>query len=89
MTKERLYIFDTTFGRRPDGRHRVLARGQDPHCRAPREIGVDYVEGGYPVPTSSTMHSSETRTTQAIFTAFGMTRRSGRSVGNDAGCRRP
>ena len=44
------------------------------------------VEGGFPgANVTDTEFFSENRTRRAIFTAFGMTKRSGRSVGNDPG----
>ena len=50
------------------------------------ELGVDYIEGGYPGanPTDTRLFASD-RLTRATFTAFGMTKRPGRSVSNDAG----
>jgi 2-isopropylmalate synthase len=50
------------------------------------KLGVDYIEGGYPGgnPTDTALFS-ETRNTKASFTAFGMTKRAGRSVSNDPG----
>ncbi len=50
------------------------------------ELGVDYVEGGYPgANVTDTAFFAEKRTRRAVFTAFGMTKRAGRSVGNDPG----
>jgi 2-isopropylmalate synthase len=50
------------------------------------ELGVDYVEGGYPGanPTDTSLFS-EDRGTKAKLTAFGMTKRPGRSASNDPG----
>ena len=50
------------------------------------KLGVDYIEGGYPGgnPTDNELFGSE-RNTKATFTAFGMTKRAGRSVSNDPG----
>ena len=50
------------------------------------KLGVDYIEGGYPGgnPTDNELFSKE-RNTKATFTAFGMTKRAGRSVSNDPG----
>ena len=51
------------------------------------ELGVDYVEGGYPganpIDTSSSPSDAQAQGTK--FTAFGMTRRPGRSASNDPG----
>ena len=50
------------------------------------EIGVDYIEGGYPgANVVDDAFFAEPRTKRATFTAFGMAKRSGRSVGNDPG----
>ena len=50
------------------------------------KLGVDYIEGGYPGgnPTDNELFG-HARNTKATFTAFGMTKRAGRSVSNDPG----
>jgi len=49
-------------------------------------LGVDYIEGGYPgANPTDTAFFSVPRTTRARFTAFGMTKRPGRSAANDPG----
>nr|WP_155262343.1 citramalate synthase [Bradyrhizobium sp. BR2003] len=50
-------------------------------------LGIDYVEGGYPGanPTDSEFFSRKPAFAHARFTAFGMTRRPGRSASNDPG----
>ena len=50
------------------------------------ELGIDYVEGGYPGanPTDTELFGTE-RGLKTTFTAFGMTRRPGRSASNDPG----
>jgi 2-isopropylmalate synthase len=49
-------------------------------------LGIDYVEGGYPGANPlDTEFFREKRTTRARFTAFGMTKRAGRSAANDPG----
>lgn len=49
-------------------------------------LGVDYVEGGYPGANPlDTELFREKRTQNARFTAFGMTKRAGRSAANDPG----
>jgi 2-isopropylmalate synthase len=50
------------------------------------DLGIDYVEGGYPGanPTDTQLFSEERRL-DTTFTAFGMTRRPGRSTSNDPG----
>ncbi len=87
MTKERLYLFDTTLrdGAQTNGldfsvEDKILIAG------ILDDLGVDYVEGGYPGanPTDDAFFT-EKRTKKATFTAFGMTKRAGRSVENDPG----
>jgi 2-isopropylmalate synthase len=50
------------------------------------DLGIDYVEGGYPGanPTDTELFGAE-RKLNTTFTAFGMTRRPGRSASNDPG----
>jgi 2-isopropylmalate synthase len=87
MTKERLYLFDTTLrdGAQTAGIEFSL---EDKISIAAllEEIGVDYVEGGFPgANVIDDQFFAERRTARPKFTAFGMTKRSGRSVGNDPG----
>ena len=50
------------------------------------ELGIDYVEAGYPgANPTDTKFFAEKRPLRACLTAFGMTRRPGRSVSNDPG----
>jgi 2-isopropylmalate synthase len=87
MTKQRLYLFDTTLrdGQQTPGidfslEDKILIAGMLD------SIGVDYVEGGYPgANPTDTEFFSKKRTSKARFTAFGMTKRAGRSVENDPG----
>ncbi len=86
MTKERLYLFDTTLrdGQQTQG---VDFRAEDKQriARALDVLGVDYVEGGWPGanPTDSEFFQNAPRLNHATFTAFGMTKRAGRSAAND------
>src|SRR5664279_4808771 len=50
-------------------------------------LGVDYIEGGWPGanPTDDAFFASPPRLRHAALTAFGMTRRPGRSAANDPG----
>lgn len=49
-------------------------------------LGVDYVEGGYPgANPTDTAFFEKPRTARARLSAFGMTKRAGRSVANDPG----
>src|SRR5690606_33847718 len=87
MSKERLYIFDTTLrdGAQTAGIEFSL---EDKISIAGllEELGVDYVEGGYPGANPVDTEFFETRRTSAAkFTAFGMTKRAGRSAANDPG----
>ncbi len=87
MTKERLYLFDTTLrdGQQTPGIdfsvHDKIAIAQ-----MLDELGVDYVEGGYPGanPTDTEFFASK-RTANAAFVGFGMTKRPGVSASNDPG----
>ncbi|MEQ8326359.1 MAG: citramalate synthase, partial [Parvibaculum sp.] len=51
------------------------------------ELGLDYVEGGYPGanPTDNAFFGEKPKLAHAKFTAFGMTKRAGRSASNDPG----
>src|SRR5690242_16880216 len=87
MTKERLYLFDTTLrdGAQTNGVDFTLA---DKLAIAAMldELGIDYVEGGYPgANPADTELFGEKRKLKSKFTAFGMTRRPGRSASNDPG----
>jgi len=88
MTRERLYLFDTTL------RDGAQTNGVDFSLHDKQliaglldELGVDYVEGGYPGanPADTEFFAEKPRFQHARFTAFGMTRRAGRSVSNDPG----
>jgi 2-isopropylmalate synthase len=87
MTRERLYLFDTTL------RDGALTTGVDFSLDDKRNIaamlddlGVDYVEGGYPGANPLDTRFFEKKPTRsARFCAFGMTRRPGRSASNDPG----
>lgn len=88
MTKERLYLFDTTLrdGAQTHGvdfsveDKKIIARLLD-------ALGVDYIEGGYPGanPTDTEFFAKDPGLKNATFTAFGMTKRAGRSAENDPG----
>jgi len=85
MTRERLYLFDTTLrdGQQTQGVQFSTAE----KCQialALDGLGIDYIEGGWPGanPTDSDFFAGSPRT-RATMTAFGMTRRVGRSAEND------
>ncbi len=85
MSKERLYIYDTTLrdGQQTQGvqfstdEKQTLAGALD-------DLGIDYIEGGWPGanPTDSAFFEARPDT-NAQLTAFGMTKRAGRSAEND------
>lgn len=87
MTKEHLYIFDTTLrdGQQTPGvdfslEEKIQIAGMLD------DLGVDFVEGGYPgANPTDTAFFDEKRTDKALFTAFGMTKRAGVSASNDPG----
>ncbi|WP_397544636.1 citramalate synthase [Roseovarius salis] len=85
MGKERLYLYDTTLrdGQQTQGvsfstaEKRAIAQSLD-------ALGLDYIEGGWPGanPTDSAFFEVAPAT-RATMTAFGMTKRAGRSAEND------
>ncbi len=83
--KERLYLYDTTLrdGQQTQG-VQFSAAEKTRIARALDALGVDYIEGGWPGanPTDSDFFDSRPQT-RATFTAFGMTKRAGRSAAND------
>ncbi len=85
MTKERLYLYDTTLrdGQQTQGVQFSTAEKVQ-IAQALDELGVDYIEGGWPGanPTDSAFFDAAPKTS-ACLTAFGMTKRSGRSAEND------
>ncbi len=85
--KERLYLFDTTLrdGAQTNGVDFTLA-DKLAIAQMLDELGIDYVEGGYPGAnqTDSELFARD-RELKTTFTAFGMTRRPGRSASNDPG----
>ena len=85
MTRERLYLYDTTLrdGQQTQGVQFSVGEKQQ-IAQALDALGVDYIEGGWPGanPTDSEFFDSRPQT-RATFTAFGMTKRSGRSAEND------
>ena len=84
LQKERLYIYDTTLrdGQQTQG----VQFSTDEKIEIADllgDLGIDYIEGGWPGanPTDTTFF--ETYRTNANLVAFGMTKRSGRSAEND------
>ena len=88
MSKERLYIFDTTLrdGAQTQGVHFSIDE-KTKIAHALDNLGVDYIEGGWPGanPTDTEFFQKKLKLKNSIFTAFGMTKKTGRSVENDPG----
>ena len=85
MTKERLYLYDTTLrdGQQTQGVQFSTAEKQQ-IARALDDLGIDYIEGGWPGanPTDSAFFEVAPQM-RARLAAFGMTKRAGRSAAND------
>lgn len=83
--RERLYLYDTTLrdGQQTQGVQFSVAE-KIQIARALDDLGIDYIEGGWPGanPTDSDFFAARPQT-RATFTAFGMTKRVGRSAAND------
>jgi 2-isopropylmalate synthase len=86
VTKERLYLFDTTL------RDGAQTQGVDFSVEDKRQIalaldsmGLDYIEGGWPGAnhTDTEFFDKHPKFKNARFTAFGMTKRTGYSASND------
>ena len=86
--QNKIYLFDTTLrdGQQTTGVNfsvsdkMIIAKNLD-------ELGIDYIEGGWPGanPTDNDFFSRDLNFSTSKFTAFGMTRRPGRSADNDPG----
>lgn len=85
MTRERLTLYDTTLrdGQQTQGVQFSVAEKVQ-IAEALDQLGLDYIEGGWPGanPTDSDFFAARPET-KATFTAFGMTKRAGRSAEND------
>jgi len=88
MSKEKIYIFDTTLR---DGEQ---TQGVDfsiddklKIAKALDDLGVDYIEGGWPGanPTDTEFFQKKIKLNNSVLTAFGMTKKAGRSADNDPG----
>ncbi len=88
MSKERLYIFDTTLrdGAQTQGVDFSL-EDKEKIALALDSLGVDYIEGGWPGanPTDTEFFQKKHDFKNSKLTSFGMTKRSGRSAENDTG----
>ena len=82
---DRLYLYDTTLrdGQQTQGVQFSAAEKVE-IARMLDALGLDYIEGGWPGanPTDSEFFDNPPKT-RATLTAFGMTKRAGRSAGND------
>ena len=88
MTADRVYLLDTTL--RDGGQTRGVdftVVDKKAIARALDEIGIDYIEGGWPGanPTDDQFFQNPPPLRNAKLVAFGMTRRPGRSTDNDPG----
>jgi 2-isopropylmalate synthase len=88
MARERISLYDTTLR---DGAqtHGVDFSVEDKWLIAQQldVLGIDYIEGGYPGanPTDTRLFAEAKPLGHAKLTAFGMTKRPGRSLANDPG----
>lgn len=88
MSGERIYLFDTTL--RDGAQTQGVDFGVSDKTAIALELdrmGVDYIEGGWPGanPTDDAFFANPPKLARAQLTAFGMTRRPGRSADNDPG----
>ncbi len=86
--KERVYLYDSTL--RDGGQTQGVDFSTPDKAAIASEIdslGIDYVEGGWPGanPTDDAFFADPPKLKKARLTAFGMTRRPGRSAANDPG----
>ena len=85
VTREPLSLFDTTLrdGQQTQG-VQFSTEDKVQIAKALDALGLDYIEGGWPGanPTDSAFFDTRPQT-RATFTAFGMTKRAGRSAEND------
>ena len=88
MSREKIHIFDTTL------RDGAQTQGVDfsiddklKIAKALDDLGVDYIEGGWPGanPTDTEFFQKKIKLNNSVLTAFGMTKRAGRSADNDPG----
>ena len=88
MSKEKLYIFDTTLrdGAQTQGVDFSLDDKQKISV-ALDNLGVDYIEGGWPGanPIDTEFFQKKHNFKNAKLTSFGMTKKTGRSADNDPG----
>ena len=88
MSKDKIYIFDTTLrdGAQTQGVDFSIDDKQK-IALALDNLGVDYIEGGWPGanPTDTEFFQKKINFKNSKLTAFGMTKKTGRSAENDPG----
>ena len=86
MSKEKIYIFDTTLrdGAQTEGVD-FSVEDKNKIAKVLSDLGVDYIEGGWPGanPVDTKFFSNPPKMSKTLFTAFGMTKKTGRSADND------
>jgi 2-isopropylmalate synthase len=86
MSKDKIFIFDTTLrdGAQTEGVD-FSVEDKNKIAKVLSQIGVDYIEGGWPGanPVDTEFFSKPPKLDKSIFTAFGMTKKTGRSAEND------
>ena len=88
MSKDKVYIFDTTL--RDGAQTQGVDFSLDDKLKIAVSLdalGVDYIEGGWPGanPTDTEFFQKKIEYKNSILTSFGMTKRTGRSAENDPG----
>ena len=88
MSKEKIYIFDTTLrdGAQTEGVNFSID-DKNKIAKALSNLGVDYLEGGWPGANTldTNFFANPPDLENTILTAFGMTKKVGRSAENDPG----
>ena len=88
MSKEKIYIFDTTLrdGAQTEGVNFSI-EDKNKIATVLSKLGVDYLEGGWPGANTldTTFFNNPPKLGNTILTAFGMTKKAGRSAENDPG----
>jgi len=86
MSKDKIFIFDTTLrdGAQTEGVD-FTVNDKVKIAKRLNDIGVDYIEGGWPGAnlTDTEYFNTPQKLDKSIFTAFGMTKKLGRSADND------
>ena len=88
MSKEKIFIFDTTLrdGAQTEGVNFSID-DKNKIAKTLSNLGVDYLEGGWPGANTldTTFFNKPPKLENTILTAFGMTKKVGRSAENDPG----